>query len=244
MLKPEHLAGAAPAGHHLVQDHHDAVLVAQGAHAFHVALGRQEDAVGARNRFHHDGGDGGGVFVCDLLFQLGQVEFRGLLLGRKADGLAVNVGVEEFDKARNAGFQRVAAGFAGEVSRAERRAVVAAVAAEHLPAAGCHARHFDGVLVGFRARVGEEHLGHVIGHQADDPLGEPRPHVGAVAGGQEAILVHLRFDGVADLPVAKAEVQVDQLRGHVRVALAVRVPEIDAVRLLNRDRVDGFLHAP
>jgi hypothetical protein len=46
----EPLAGAAEAGHHLVADHQDAVLVAQRAHALQVAVGRHEDAVGAGDR--------------------------------------------------------------------------------------------------------------------------------------------------------------------------------------------------
>ena len=40
-------AGAAEAGHHLVGDQQDAVAVADLAHALEVAVGRDEDPVGA-----------------------------------------------------------------------------------------------------------------------------------------------------------------------------------------------------
>jgi hypothetical protein len=54
----EPFAAAAEAGHHLVGDEHDAVLVAEVAHPGQVAGRRHEDAVGAHHRFQDDRGDG------------------------------------------------------------------------------------------------------------------------------------------------------------------------------------------
>ena len=53
----EPLAAAAEPGHHLVGDHHDAVVVAQLADALQVAVRRDEDAVRADDGLEHDGGD-------------------------------------------------------------------------------------------------------------------------------------------------------------------------------------------
>jgi hypothetical protein len=50
----EPLAATTEAGHHLVADHHDPVLVADRPHAGEVAVGRDEDAVRADDRLEHD----------------------------------------------------------------------------------------------------------------------------------------------------------------------------------------------
>ena len=53
----EPLAAAPEPGHHLIGDHHDAVLVAQRPHAGEVAVRGHEDPVGPDDRLQHDGGD-------------------------------------------------------------------------------------------------------------------------------------------------------------------------------------------
>ena len=81
MVDGEPLAGAPEAAHHLVSDQQDAVAVAQLAHAWQIAFGRDDDAVGAGHALQQDGGDRLRSFVLDDLFQvveviLGELGFR------------------------------------------------------------------------------------------------------------------------------------------------------------------------
>ena len=66
----EPLAGAAEARHHLVGDHQDAVLVAERAHALQVAVGRNEDAVGAGHRLEDERRDRLRPFELDDLLEV------------------------------------------------------------------------------------------------------------------------------------------------------------------------------
>ena len=127
---------------------------------------------------------------------------------------------------------------AGRVGGSDGGAVVAAVAAEDLRTACHHAGHFDGVLIGIGAAVGEEHalveigVGHV-----DQHLGQAGFRFGRVGGSHEAHLVGLLLDRVHDFGKLMAEIGAYEQRGHVGIAFAVVIPEIDAVGLL--DGLDG-----
>ena len=72
VLDRKPLAGPAEPAHDLVGDHQDAVLVAERAHALHVAVGRNEDAVGAGHRLEDERGDRVRTFELDHLFEIAQ----------------------------------------------------------------------------------------------------------------------------------------------------------------------------
>jgi hypothetical protein len=85
VLDGEPLAAPAEAGHHLIGDHHDAVPVAQVAHAGQVARRRHQDAVGAHHRLEHDGGHRVGALDHQRVGQVLQGPL-GLLLGCAVEG--------------------------------------------------------------------------------------------------------------------------------------------------------------
>mmetsp|Transcript_87963 Transcript_87963/g.228177 ORF Transcript_87963/g.228177 Transcript_87963/m.228177 type:complete len:228 (-) Transcript_87963:921-1604(-) len=72
VLETPELPGPTEARHHLIADHQDSVLVAEGSHPFHVALRGQVHASGADHRLEHDRGDAAGALADDLLLQEGQ----------------------------------------------------------------------------------------------------------------------------------------------------------------------------
>ena len=109
MIDGEPFAGAAEAGHDFVGDHQDAVLVAELAHALHVAVGRNEDAVGADDRLKDERGDGVRAFELDGLFDHGERGFGGL-----PSALDAVIRIEHADDARNARLGGPAARIAGQ----------------------------------------------------------------------------------------------------------------------------------
>ena len=129
VLDREPAAGAAEAAHHLVADEQDAVAVADLAHALHVAVGRDQDAVGADHRLHDEGGDVGAALVADHVLDLGQG--RRHRLGVLAPVLV------EVGRAHHAGDARLgrpAPRVAGERDGPRGAAVVGAVAHQDLVA--------------------------------------------------------------------------------------------------------------
>ncbi len=95
VIDGEPLAGARRrAGHDFIGDHEDAVFVAEFAHALHIAIGRNEDAVGADHGFEDEGGEGVRAFELDGFFDHGE----GSLCGVPA-ALDAVVGVEDVDDA-------------------------------------------------------------------------------------------------------------------------------------------------
>ena len=133
----EPFAAAPEAGHDLVADHHDAVLVAQVPHALEVAGRRHQDAVGADDGLEHDGGDGVRALDHDHIGEVLQGP-RGLLgLVGGVEGRAVGVGAPELDHAHRAGLTRPPPRIARHRDGRARRAVVAAVHRQHLVARRC-----------------------------------------------------------------------------------------------------------
>ena len=126
----EPLAGAAEPGHHLVGDHQDAVLVAQRADALHVAVGRDQDAVGARHGLEDERRDRLRAFELDDLLEVAQ-----RLLGRIPPALDAVIRVEHVDEPA-CGRLAPASRIAGRGDRAGRAAVVRAIAGQDLLPAG------------------------------------------------------------------------------------------------------------
>ena len=155
---------------------------------------------------------------------------------------AVRVGIaHDADEAR---LVRPAARVAGQRHRPERRAVVRAVAGQDLVAARRVAGELDGVLDRLGAAEREEHLVHV----ARQDLGQLRPEPRADLGRERRLdvlqLERLRGDRVDDPPVAVADVDRHQLAVEVDDPLAFGRIEVDALGVVDGDRVDRALDRP
>ena len=75
VIDGEPFARAAEAGHDFVGDHQDAVLVAELANALQVAIGRNQNAVGADHGLENEGGDGVRAFELNDFFDHGERSF-------------------------------------------------------------------------------------------------------------------------------------------------------------------------
>ena len=174
MLDGEPLSGSAEAGHHLVGDEHDAVLVADLPHAGHVAGRRHHDARGAGHGLEDDRRERRRPLVLDQPLQVLQRALGFLLLVLGVERRAVQERAVEVHDAAAGVVVGVAARVTGQVDRGVGAAVVRAVARQHLVAAGVQPGHPHRVLDGVGAAVGEEHL--VRGHPgcARRSAGPPR----------------------------------------------------------------------
>ena len=98
VLPGEPLTGTTETGHHLIGDPHDAELVAHGAQALEVARRRDEDAVGADDRFEEDRRDLVGALDEDRVAQMLQCPLS-FLFGRVGvERRAVRVGPQNFTR--------------------------------------------------------------------------------------------------------------------------------------------------
>ncbi len=123
-------------------------------------------------------------------------------------------------------------------------AVVGAVGGEHLVAAGVQARQPDGVLVGVRAAVGEEHLVHTVRRQRRDPLG--RLAASQIRGGRSdgRQARGLVGDRGRDHRMLVADVHIDHLAGEIQVLPARVVPHPAAAPAREHHRVQRGLRRP
>ena len=117
VLAGEPAAGAAEAGHHLVEDQQDAVPVADLADRLQVAVGRRDDAVRARHRLEDDRGDGVRPLVLEDLLEVRRARADRARIG-VAGRTAVRVRVEHAHDAGHARLDRPAARIAGQRDRA------------------------------------------------------------------------------------------------------------------------------
>ena len=149
-LTANHSAGAAEPAHHLVGNHEDAVLVAQCADALHVAVRRNEDPVGAGDRFENERRDRLRPLELDDFLEIAQ-----RFLGRIPPAFDAVIRVEHVHEARQ---RRLAPAprLAGRGDRRGRAAVIRAIAGQDLLPAGERARDLEGVFVGLGAAVREE----------------------------------------------------------------------------------------
>ena len=81
MVRAEHGAEAAEAGHDLVDDEKDVVTLKHLLDRRPVARRRRHDAAGAQHRFTNEGGNGVGALTVDQRFQLGHTLGGELFLG-------------------------------------------------------------------------------------------------------------------------------------------------------------------
>ena len=191
------------------------------------------------DRLEEDGRDGAGALVADDVLEALQG-----LPDRSRLGLAPAVGVGVADDAHDARLVGPAARIAGQRHRAERGAVVGAVAGQDLVLAAHVAGELDGVLDRLGATEREEHLVHV----ARQDLGELGPELGPDLGREGRLHVlqlgRLGGDGVDDALVAVADVDRHQLAVEVEDPAALGRVEVDAFRPVDGDRVQGALHGP
>ena len=242
--KREHLSGAVEARHDFIADEQDAILVAQGTHAFHIAVRRQDHAVRADDGLHHDGSNIVGALIAQLEIERIQILLGDLgIIHALGVAVAVHLRVHKVNEAvRTADLSGISSPVARSIGSAQRCAVVAAVAGKDLGAAGDHARHLDGVLVGFCAAVGEEHA--LVGVRAGSlyqHLGEYALGLGSIRRRHKAHLVSLCLDGLDDLRQLVAQIGADQQRGHVGVLVAVVVVEVDALGTFYRQHIAARL---
>ncbi len=225
--------------HDLIADHQDVVAGADLAHALDVAVRRDEDPVGAHDRLEEDRRDRVRALVADdVLEALEALGHRPRLL------LAPAVGVRVADDADEAGLVRPAAGVPGQGHRPERRAVVGAVAGEHLVAAGVVPGKLDRVLDRLGAAEREEDLVQVAGHDLGHLRAEAPPDLGREPGHDVLELLGLLVDRIDHAPVAVADVDRHQLAVEVEDLPALGRVQVDALGTIDRDRVDRPLDRP
>ncbi len=231
--------GAPEAGHDLVADHQDVVPRADLADALDVAVRRDQDAVRPDDRLEEDRRDRVGALVADhVLEALQALRDRARLLLAPAVGVRV---AHDPDEARLVG---PAARVAGEGHRPEGRAVVGAIAGEDLVPAGVVAGELDRVLDRLGAAEGEEDLVEVAGQDLGQLRAEPPADLGREAGHDVLELRRLLGDRVDDPPVAVADVHRHQLAVEVEDPLALGRVEVDALGVIDGDRVELALDGP
>ncbi|CAB4974393.1 unannotated protein [freshwater metagenome] len=211
VLEREPSARAAEAGHRLVGDHDDAVLVAECSHALEVAGWGHEHSGRANDAFDEDGADGAGSLELNDLLEVLKSALALLSLRGCPEGRAVEVGAKEVDMLRRV-LIRPAAGVAGRGDGSSGVAVVRAVEREHLVLVRVDAGHADRVLDCIGAAVGEEHLVHVVGDETGDELRRFAPRRVGVLRGNRRQLRGLILNRLDDLRMLVADVDVDELR--------------------------------
>jgi len=195
VLEAPHLAGSAEPDHDLVDVEEDFVLVAEGADALHVAVGKEEDASGSRNALHHDGSDGVRSFHNDLLLEHEQGGCGALLLRRAGELEHVGRGVPALDKVGSGSGLEPAAVSRGVGGRV-RAAVVRAVEGHDLLLARVPPRHGDRGLVGLGAGRRERDPGQTLGKDLADELAQAGSRLGhAEAAVNEGHAVQLLVNG-------------------------------------------------
>ncbi len=223
MLHGEQLAGAGKAGLHFVGDHHDAVLVAQGAEGAHEIGGHLVEAALALHRLEDDGRD---LARVDVGLEQAADRIERIL---RADAVQRDRCRHVIDAAR----ERTEAGLvrhhlAGERHAHEGAAVEGARQRDHAGAAGMGARDLDGVLHGF-GTGGEECrlLGMRAGRERVQALGQfdvrgVRHDLEGGVGEALELLAH----GLHQARMAVAGVDHGDAGREVDVALAFHVPEL------------------
>ena len=201
------------------------------AHALQVAVGRDEDAVGARHGFEDERGDRRRPLEPDGFLQLLQRGAGGL--GAPLDTV---VGVEHVDDAAGM-LVRPAAGVARSHHGVAGRTVVRAIVGQDLGAPGDRAGDLDRVLVGVGAAQGEENLVDVAWQQLGQLLAEPRARLGRHEGDDESELLGLLLDRIDDPVVPVAGVDAHQLAVEVDEAAAVHGGEVHAIGAGDRHRL-------
>ena len=224
-------------------------MVADGAHAGEVVVGRHEYAADALHRFGDHCGHGFGPFADDRFLQIaGCGRADGFALVEVAF-VAIRMGRVAVDEV---GHQRakhlVVAGDAGGASGGEGDAVIGLAAGDDLDLVGLPlafpeiAGGLEGGVIGFGAAGGEKCrfeagvsvAGEFVGQFAGGQVG----HAGEVGGiGQ---LFHLGVGGLRQLGAAIADIHIPETGHGIEDLAAVGGVEPDAFGMLDNDGVVGL----
>ncbi len=238
MVDGEPAAGAPEPCHDLVADHQDPEPVAQLADALRVAVRRDQDPVGARDRLEDERRNRRRTLELDRLLELRQCN-----LGRVRAALYAVIRVEHvYDPTRK--LVGPAARVAGGLDRAPGRPVVGAVAGQDLRPARHRASDLDRVLVGVRPGEREQHLVDVSRQQLGQLLPQPCSRFVGHERRDVGELLRLPLDRVDDPAVAMAGVDGHQLAVEVDEAAPVDRGEVHALRARHRHRLQPGLGRP
>ena len=240
----EPLTAAAEAGHDLVADHHDAELVAQRPNASEIAVGRNQDAVGADHRLEHDGRNPVGALTEHHIAEMAEGALALLTGIGGVERRAIRIRPEEFDHPGQTRLVVEASRLTGEGDRADRAAVIAAIRRQHLEATGMRLGHTDRVLNGLGTAVGEEHPVEIAGGALGDQPGRLASHVVGETRSDGAQTRCLTLDGLHHAGVLMADVDVHQLAGEVEPHRSLVVPDARAARAGDHHRVESALSRP
>ena len=239
MVYGEPLAGASKAGHNLVRNHQNAVLVADFAHALDVAVRRHKDSIRAGNRLQDKSRDRLWSFELDHFFDVSQS-----LLDRIPTPFDAMIWIENTDDARNAGFGGPSSRIAGEGDTSSCSAMVRTVTRQDLVASREKACDFDGILIRFRTSIGKKKGIDVPGCDfrefGTQPCSRFRGHEWIGIRQRGGLLVD-RFD---DPRIAMSYVYTHQLAVEINEALTLGSPEVDTFGFRYRQGVDFRLCRP
>ena len=227
----EPLAGPAEAGHHLVGDVDDAVAVADLADAGQVAVRRDQDAGRPGDRLEHQRRDRARTLERDDLLQVLQRP-GALLLRRRPTRTATGRGRGRRSARRRSRRRRwpSAAGrrSSGSRSRCCRGSCGRSVSTLCRPV--CSRAIRTAFSIASAPPLVKNTLSRSLGRALGDQPGGLGPLVVRVLRRDGAQPRGLLLDRGDDLRVLVADVDVDQLRGEVEVAVAVVVPDVGALR--------------
>lgn len=246
VLEAPKLAGASESDHDFVGDVEDLVLVAERAHALHVALGRDEDAAGSDDGLEHDCGDLVGSFHQNLFFESCQGRLSGFLFVRSPPELERSR-IEDLDEAGRSDFGEPPSEVTGGGERRGRPSVVRPVLGQDLVFAGVSTSNADGSFVGFVSAGREQESVDIFREQVRHELRGPAPNFGH----SEASVDHrqrrqLFRDGIHHgLRNVVSQVGADRLARPVEVLLSVLVVQVHSLAAFQQRRVlDRFRVSP
>ena len=246
VLVGEPFAGAAKAANHFVGAQQHVVLPADALNFRPVTFWREDHPARALEGFGDKTGDVLGTQLEDFRLQLqgaAAAEFR---RGQVA-ALGVPVGFVDVGDVRDHAAHLVHKTHAAECGAGQGRAVVAVPAADHdlllrLPLDLPEAPHgADQRLVGLGAGVGVNRVAVVRRQQAEQQLGQLDHR--RVGGVEEQVvirqLLHLPGRGGVQVLAPVTEAGAPQPRHAIQVALAVVVPQVQALALDDHPRAFG-----
>ena len=236
MVAGEHRAEPAEAVDHLVGHHQHVVAPAHGLDLLPIGGGRGQHAARADQRLADEGRDRFGSFREDLRLELGGEPVREGLLGLARLGIAVVVRAGDVLHLRQRQVEAaVVGGQAREAAGRDRDAVVAVLPRDELLLLGPADRvvvephELDDCVVGFRARIGEEHAVEPRRRHLHQPLGEVDGGLGGLA--REGVVIgqaaHLPGGRSDEARLAEPDRDAPQPRHGLDIFLAGVVVDVD-----------------
>ena len=251
-LAAEHVARAPETADDLVGDEQDVVLLQDRLDLVEICGRRQQHAARAHDRLGDEGRDRLRPFLLDQRLQARGHAAGELLLALAGLAEAVVVGAVGMDDVGDRQVEiLVDRRQPGHRSGRHRDAVIAADPADdllllrpaqrivHVP------HHLDDGVVGLRARVAEEGLGHRHRRHGHQFLGQVDRHFGHLLGEGMVVgqLLHLARRRLDQPLLAVAQRQAPEPREPLKIALALVVIDIDALAAGQHQRTLGLVLA-